>query len=227
MFDENEVIQQEPEETTEQQEQVQAAPAPQESFRQLREKLERAERERDDLARFVAAGQSQQKPQPDEDDDPTSEDSIVEYRQLKKYKKELKSVQQQLEQQRLVAEQSVVEAKLRRKYDDLDQVLSEDNIKSLRALDPDTADAISRTSDYYTKMLLAYKAIKETVPFDEGPIQDKVVAQRNAVKPRPLTSISAQQGETPMSRANAFSQGLTDDLKAQLHKEMMEAIRNR
>ena len=56
---------------------------------------------------------------------------------------------------------------------------------------------------------------------------DRELAQKNASKPKPLASVSPQQGDSPLSRANAFANGLTNELKAQLRKEMEEARKNR
>ena len=48
-------------------------------------------------------------------------------------------------------------------------------------------------------------------------------ARENHAKPRPISSIGAQEGDGPLSKANAFANGLTDELKQQLLKEMQEA----
>ena len=53
--------------------------------------------------------------------------------------------------------------------------------------------------------------------------KDRDKAQSNASKPKPLASVSPQQGDSPLSRANAFANGLTDELKSQLRKEMEQA----
>ena len=53
--------------------------------------------------------------------------------------------------------------------------------------------------------------------------QDRARAEVNAGKPRPLTSMSPQQGDGPLSKANAFDNGLTDELKESLLKEMNDA----
>ncbi len=49
--------------------------------------------------------------------------------------------------------------------------------------------------------------------------------QKNASKPKPLASVNPQQGDSPLSRANAFANGLTEELKDQLRKEMSESRR--
>ena len=55
--------------------------------------------------------------------------------------------------------------------------------------------------------------------------EDRIRALRNTQKPKPITSVSPQQGDSPLSKANAFANGLTEDLKAQLRKEMAAARR--
>ena len=52
---------------------------------------------------------------------------------------------------------------------------------------------------------------------------DKRKAQENSAKPRPMASVSPQQGESPLSHANAFANGLTPELQKQLWKEMQDA----
>jgi hypothetical protein len=56
---------------------------------------------------------------------------------------------------------------------------------------------------------------------------DRAAAQKNASKPKPLASVSPQQGDSPLSRANAFANGLTPELQKQLRQEMEEARKNR
>ena len=56
---------------------------------------------------------------------------------------------------------------------------------------------------------------------------DREQAQRNMAKPRPLASVAASQGnDSPLQRANAFANGLTEELRSQLHREMVESMRN-
>jgi hypothetical protein len=56
---------------------------------------------------------------------------------------------------------------------------------------------------------------------------DRERAQNNANKPRPLASVSPQQGESALSHANPFAGGLTPELKTSLLKEMEAARKAR
>ena len=49
---------------------------------------------------------------------------------------------------------------------------------------------------------------------------DKEKVKTNIYKPHPAASLSPQPGDNPLTRANAFADGLTDQLKEQLRKEM-------
>lgn len=60
----------------------------------------------------------------------------------------------------------------------------------------------------------------------EVPNTEQERVNKNMAKPRPLISASPQQGDSPLSHANAFANGLTDDLKKQLWKEMDQIRRN-
>lgn len=228
MFDETEVIQQQEQTDPELEVQVepekpkQTAPTPQESFRELRLKAERAERERDELKQQLQAMQQA----PSEEDNDIADDNLVEGRHIKKYKKELSVIKKKLEDQERISEQTRLESKLRQRYSDIDSVLTAENIELLKERDPEAADAISRTGDFYTKAMLAYRSIKDIMPTDKKTIEEKVLAEKNAAKPRSLASVSPQQGDSPLSRANAFANGLTEELKEQLRKEMFEARRN-
>jgi hypothetical protein len=55
---------------------------------------------------------------------------------------------------------------------------------------------------------------------------DRLKALKNSQKPRPLASVSPQQGDGPLSKANAFANGMTAELKEQLRKEMYAARKN-
>jgi len=53
--------------------------------------------------------------------------------------------------------------------------------------------------------------------------KDRAHVATNANKPRSSASISPQQGDSPLSNANAFADGLTPELKKKLYAEMLEA----
>ena len=210
---------QEPQQEQPQQQQQQR---PQErNFRELREKAARIEQERDlALKKLQELEQSRQQSFELKDDD------LVEGKHLSKYDKKIKDLETQIEQYAQKTSEVATETRLKAQYQDFDKVVTEANINQLRELYPEIADTINSTGNLYNKAVAAYTMIKKLgIIGEDNYQQDRSTAQRNAAKPRPTSSISPQQGDTPLSRANAFANGLTDEVKAQLRKEMEEARR--
>jgi len=223
-------------EPQEEQPQEEQQAAPQETdkeinLRNLREAKEKAERERDELiAHFKKMQESQYQQQPKqkapvEDEDPElAPDDLVEARY---FNKKIKRLEEKLEQQYAQQRQSSDEARIKQQYPDFDKVVTEENIAAYRNLDPEGADIIANSNvGLYTKASRLYKELKRSgiIP-DETYAKDREKAQTNSAKPKPLTSMNSQQGVDPLSKANAFAQGLTEDVKAAMRKEMEEARR--
>ncbi len=223
-----EIIQESPE-IQEQEVKVESKPKvdAQESFRQLREAKLKAERERDELLRQLQA-QSQPQPQEEDEDFSIEPDALAEGKHLRKMQAKIKKLEQRLENANNTASQTAVEAKIKANYPDFDKIVSGENINALREQYPEIAATLHSTTDLYSKAVSAYTMIKKLgIAQEDLYVSDRQRAQLNAAKPRSLASVSPQQGESPLSRANAFANGLTEDLKTQLHKEMMEAMKNR
>jgi len=188
----------------------------------LRAAKEKAEQERAVLAAQVEELKKQQaepveKPAPEYGDE-----DFVEGKHLRKELEAIKAQQQQFEAtQRETAEA----AELRRKYTDFTKVMTSANADKLQELDPETFMTIANsTASYYQRSVAAYKRIKELGIFvEDNHEKDRAAAQTNVAKPRPMNSVSPQQGDSPLSMANAFSNGLTPELKQQLWKEMQDA----
>lgn len=222
-----EVVEQveQPEETQEV-EQVVTKPKkdPSESFREVRMRAERAERERAELERRLAELESAHTHEPEEDlEINLGEDDLAEGKHLKKVDKKLKKMQQELQRYKEIAENNSVEVQLKRKFSDFDDVVSADNVKRLKDEYPEMFDTITEGRDMYKKGVTAYNMIKrlgivEAETFKE----ERQIAERNLAKPRPLVSGAAQSGNTPLSKANAFANGLTPELQKQLWAEMQE-----
>ena len=120
----------------------------------------------------------------------------------------------------------MTEIRLKTQYPDFDKVVNTETIASLRDLYPDIAATLHTSSNLLSKGSSAYTLIKKLGIYREDTYQnDKAQAVNNVTKPRPLASVSPQQGESPLARANAFANGLTDELKEQLRKEMYESRR--
>ncbi len=199
------------------------------NHRRLREKAERAERERDEANRKLQEleARAAQSSQVDDEEIRLSPDDLAEGKHISKVTQKIKRLENELKQYRQQSSVDSAEARLKAQYVDFDKVVSRENIEALRESYPELATSIHSTPDIYARAVSAYTMIKkmgiyqDTQQYDA----DRELAQRNAAKPKPTASISPQQGDSPLSKANAFANGLTKELKAQLIKEMAESRR--
>jgi hypothetical protein len=199
-----------------------------ENMRALREKTERLQRQNEEYSRTLQEiayrdqllaqqqQQYQQQPQQQTEIDP-GDDDLVEGKHYKKLARDLKEVQRQ-------AYEAAVESRIRGQFPDYDKVVNLDTIKALKIAEPEWASSLAANPNFLEKAVGTYKAIQRlNLTADTTYDADKALAQKNANKPRTLTSISPQQGESPLTRANAFAGGLTPELQKQLYKEMQDA----
>lgn len=207
----------------------------QESFRDVRAAKEKAERERDVLMQQMLQMQMQQqqpKPQqqaaeeePDMDFD-IDADALVEGKHVKKLAAAYKSMQKQMREYQSQTQAVTVEARIRSQYPDFEKVVSQENIAILNEQYPEVAATLRDTPDMFNKAATAYSVIKNFgIHKQTTYAPDRAKALANAQKPRPLTSVSPQQGDSALSKANAFANGMTDELKSQLLQEMHAARR--
>jgi hypothetical protein len=215
--------------------QVQAQPAldpKAENFRQLRETKERIERERDEYAREIQALKAQfQQPQqiPQEDEDLRIGDTeLAEGKHLARLQKQIKELKGQIRQSEERSAAATTEALLKSRYPDFDQVVTKEAIESLKYEHPEIAQALASSPDIYSKAASTYTIIKKMGLQPDPSLYEmnKQAAQKNSLKPKPSASLAPQQGDSPMSKANAFANGLTPELKAQLWKEMESSRRS-
>lgn len=134
------------------------------------------------------------------------DDDLVEHKDLRQTKQEI--------------QRELVNLKLAAKFPDFDSVVNSSNLTRFAKEEPELALSIDQTSDLYAKAVAAYKNIKNK----QYNVRDseKRQVEENSKKARPLASISPQEGNSPLSQANAFANGLTPELKKQLWKEMQE-----
>lgn len=115
------------------------------------------------------------------------------------------------------------ELRLKAEYPDFYKVVSKENIEILRELHPEVGRLLDVSTNTYSKAVSAYTFIKKFgIQQDVTINKNKEIVQQNSLKPRPLASVSPQQGSGALSKANAFADGLTDDLKKKLYKEMLD-----
>lgn len=209
---------------------IEAKPGPQDSFRSLREKAEKAERERDallaqmlEMQKRTNVAEPKQETEIQEDFDwDISDSDLLEGKHAKKIIKEMRKLKTEISQYQKQSSQTAIEAKIKAVYPDFEKVVSAENVERLNYEYPEVAQSLKDNPDIYSKAAAAYSIIKRFGIHQEDPIQtyEKQKATQNLSKPRPLASVSPQQGDSPLSKANAFANGLTEDLKAQLRKEM-------
>lgn len=211
-------------------------------LRQAREqeelKRERAERERDvlmsqmlEMQRQMQYNQQKQIIEPEESeqdfDFSIDDDALLEGKHVKKLVQELKNQKKQLKQYHSQSSDMAIEAKIKANYPDFNDVVSSENIQRLNQEFPEIAQTLKNTPDMYNKAVSAYSIMKRFgIHKDRSYDEDKMKAIKNAQKPKPLASVSPQQGDSPLSKANAFANGLTSDLKKQMLKEMADARRS-
>lgn len=203
---------------------------PQQSFKDLRNKLERAKKERDEAYNYIkniqAKNDAPATNNNNADEDFNLEpDALAEGKHLNKLKNEIKQVQKQLQEFRKVSDETLAENKLRSKYSDFDQVLTKENIIALQESNPDLWNAVKSSPDIYNQGVSAYMFIKSmNLPSKDEYLEDKASIQKNMSKPRSMTSLSPQRGNSPLSQANVFEKGLTPELSKSLYAEMKKAI---
>lgn len=217
------------EEPVEQEEtETQEAPkedAEQVNFREMRAKAKQLEEERDEARRIIEQMKQQntppvQVPQKEEDEDLIDNDDLVDGKKYNKLAKEVRLLKKELRQHG----ETSVETRLKQQYNDFDKVVNQENVKMLKTLYPELAATLGSDTNLYSQAVSAYTMIKQMGIYKtDDYTQEKKIVEKNMAKPRPLTSVSPQKGNDPLAKANVFAGGLTEDLKAQLYREMKEA----
>ncbi len=199
------------------------------NFRELREKALALQRERDEAVRLLKERDAQATPQaktePEEDDEVTlAPDELAEGKHLSKVGRKIKKLEQEMYRNQQIAQELAIEARIKSQFPDYDSIVTKENIEALRLLEPEVAQTIHESKDLYSKAVSAYKMIKKAgISQEDTYMPEKDRALKNAAKPRAMVSAAPQQGESPLQRANAFANGLTDELKKSLMQEMIAA----
>ena len=191
------------------------------NMRQLREKAQRLERERDEYYRHLQQLEQQRQQVAPQEESSLAPDDLVEWKHVQK---ELKKVQDELNSYKQQSAHISAETRIKMQYPDFDKVVNDRYISVLREEYPELAASVNANPDLYSKAAAAYTLIKKLniAPNEHyAPGQQKV--SQNMDKPRPVSSLAPQHGESPLSKANAFAEGLTPELRSNLFKEMQEA----
>lgn len=208
------------------------------NLRIMRERLERAERERDEAMKFAMSlnqpkQQGKQHTPVEQEEDfniEVDDDSLIEGKHLKELVKEIKNLRHTVkgyEQKHKSTDMHTLEMRLQSQYPDFNKVVTQDNLVQLREMNPDLADSILSNKDQYKQAKLAYEMVRQMGIYKEDKhTVDRIIAQKNATKPRPLSSIAPTQSDSPISKANAFANApLTKELKDKHYQEMLQAMK--
>jgi hypothetical protein len=230
-------IAQEVEQAQEGEQQVEEAkPSDQElNFRALREKTEQLQRENSQQKEMLTAFQEMMlkanqpkapEPEPEEDilagydlSDVLTVEQAVELGNKIAAKTSEASVRKAIEEYDARKRKESIPDRIKSRYADFDAVVTEDNVKQLRAMDPEIAQALSQIGDEEAKAVAAYKYIKAFLPSVEQAQEAQAAKQQmqqNANKPKTLGAVAA---DSPLAKADAFANGLTAELKRQLYAE--------
>lgn len=192
------------------------------NIRELRNAKEKAEREREMLLQKLY--QYESKKEDSNQDILYGDNDFIEGKHLKK---EIESVKKQLRSYEQQVLQQTDEMKLKAKYPDFENVVTSDMIERLKEADPEFSETIAMSqSSLYSRGASVYKRIKEMGLYQEDKYQqEKETIHKNNAKPRSINSISPARGDSPLSMANAFANGLTSELKQQLWKEVQDSAK--
>ena len=214
------------------------------NFRQLREKADRLEKERDqdrqmmmkmqdEILNSRQAPQQQQQAAPQEPDEFADVDRsdwatidqsermaqrVADARIEKKWN-EYKRKEQEEQAKKLKEE---APNRVRAKFPDFDSVVTKESMTLLQKMEPDIFKALGDISNEESQAIAAYKYVSKFLP---DATQGEITRQRlqeNSMKPK---SLSSTGGSSPLSQAGAFEQGLTPALQKQLLAEMNAASR--
>ncbi len=205
------------------------------NLRIMRENAERAARERDDALKRIAQyeqmfSQQQQRMPQEASQEPEftvpDNDDLVDNRTVAKLSKSYKNSIMDVKKQNQLLLDQIRESQFKSEHPDWQKVMSDDNIKTLGAAFPEVAKTILCNPDRYEQAKSTYTMLKRFGIYEENPYeQDKNRALENMSKPRPSASVSPHPGASPVARANAYDDGLSEDMKKRYWKEMQQLRR--
>jgi hypothetical protein len=206
-----------------QQQEVQQAPSPvmtdeERNWREVR----RIMQEQDEQIRQLRADRERPKVQEEDDLAKLADDDIVTAKQARSLATKMaREVADQAIRER---EASTVDERLKNRFPDYENVVTQDNIDLLKQQDPELAMSLyALAQNPYEQAVAAYKMLKRTGIGDMAKIQpQKAKALENSRKPVSVQSVTKSSA---IGEVHKFENGLTPELKKQLWQEMQQAIK--
>ena len=204
------------------------------NWKAMREQHERLQREyeterkkREEYEQYVLKQmQNTQKPEQEKDEfEDIAPDDWLTKEQSQKLAQKMakKAIEEALQLERQKRSEEELPTRIKTQFQDFDSVVNEENVKQLRALEPDVAFALSQIGDKYAQAVAAYKYIKKFIPEAAQQTEYRDRVNSNSSKPKSMSSVSSSN----LSKASGFEKDLTPDMKKQLYAEMQAAIKGR
>lgn len=201
------------------------------NFRQMRESAERERRRNEQLEQELAElRRPKQASEPDELDS----DDLIEKRQIKKYRDEMR-----IENERMRKKSEELEKKMEQMamqsvyheicatYPDFKQTVSDDSLAQLQRKEPELFEAVMENKNPRSRLVAAYKSIKAHVNTRNYDVQEAKIIE-NKTKPRAAATVPVQEATTPLA---TFSEGarwkLSRDEAKALRDDTAKCARNR
>ncbi len=201
------------------------------NFDVMRKAVLKAEYERD-LAQDQTVRMTQelknQSSSLDKDDDlGIKDDEIAEGKHLRRLYKDLKQQKASVLQYQRKTDDTVMEAKILKRYPDFEAVVSPAKLKEFSEAEPELANSINDSSNLYNKAVSAYKLLKKFGIHKEDKFkEEKDRIDDNLAKPRAVSSVAPIAQTSPLSNASQFINGLSPERIRELRASNETALEN-
>jgi len=204
---------------------------PQQSWKDVNQKLKKQDEENERLRKenelyqkFLASKEQQQTSKQEEafDINKLPDDDLAEYGAIKKARKQDQQYYQQLEERLVMAE-------MRQKHSDFNEVFTQDNLRALRDVDIDLAEAILSTGSQEKQLRMAYNAIKR-YGIHKSKVEKETVmlSEYNAARPKPSNAAAPSQEKGALAKAASFEgMPMTKEIREEIYKRAREKARQR
>lgn len=205
------------------------------NFKRVREELERERLAKEELAIKLQAFENYMKNNPSQvqqirepEPEPEPQYDPTDWVTYENFDKQVERRAEQILERKLAQkfeEQKKAQAPQRIKAacPDLDEVVTLENCKKLREVNPVMADILYNMQDEEQKTIATYNYIKSMMPRqDQGAIEAEKRLAENEQLPKSPSSVA---GMSPLSHASAFEGRLTPQIKQQLYEEALKLSR--
>lgn len=191
------------------------------NWREMRDRLEEAERRNKKLEEAINF-RKQEEPEEQFDFD---DDALIDGKHIKKVvsklNKELKETKKQLAEFHEKSTLTTAEIRLN-SLDRFKDVVSEDNLRRLAQLHPEDYTSIMSNPDVYSRGKTAYNMIKFYGIEKSNPEIDKKITE-NTQKPRSVSNASPQKTNTPLATIGEYDRRvMSEDRRLQILRDLEE-----